>query len=101
LTGSVLQTGDDGEAEIETIVTGETILMTGLEGAARTLLTLGPVAGVMATLESFQADPSLSKPRKSVPTLPLKVIYLLKYPHSQRNHLHHLHRLKRRKKPSA
>lgn len=58
--------GDDGEVETEIIVTGETILMTGLEGAARTLLTHGPVAEVTAILEGPKADLKVSKPAKSV-----------------------------------
>jgi len=73
LRESVLRKGDGGEVEIGTIVTGETILMTGLEGAARTLLTHGLVAEVMVILENLQADSKVSKPQKSVYTLPLTV----------------------------
>ncbi len=46
--------GGDVEVEIETTVTGETTLMTGLEDAARTLLTLGPVAEAKVLSESLQ-----------------------------------------------
>jgi hypothetical protein len=73
LRESVLRRGEGGEVEIGTIVTGETILMTGLEGAARTLLTHGLVAEVMVILENLQVDPKVSKLQKSVYTLPLTV----------------------------
>jgi hypothetical protein len=73
LRESVLRKGDGGEVEIGTIVTGETILMIGPEGAARTLLTHGLVAEVMVILENLQVDSKLSKPQKSVHTLPLTV----------------------------
>jgi hypothetical protein len=77
LNENVLRTGGGEEVEIEIIVTGETILMTGLEGAARTLLTCGPVAEVMAILESLQADPKASKSMKSVHPLPCILTHLL------------------------
>jgi hypothetical protein len=73
LRESVHRKGDGGEVEIGTIVTGETILMTRLEGAARTLLTHGLVAEVMVILENLQVDSKVSKPQKSVYTLPLTV----------------------------
>jgi len=75
LRESALRTGDGGEVEIETIVTGETILMIGLEGAARTLLTHGPVAEVMVILESLQEGPKLSKTSRLVHTLLGTLIY--------------------------
>jgi hypothetical protein len=56
-TGSALQTGGDAGVETEIIVTGETTLMIWLEGAARTLLTRGPVAEVMAIQGNLQAEP--------------------------------------------
>jgi hypothetical protein len=43
--------------------------MTGLQGAARTLLTHGPVVEVMAILEILQADPRVLKLPKSVQAL--------------------------------
>jgi hypothetical protein len=64
--GSGRRIGGDTEVEIETTVTGETILMIGLQGAARTLLTHGPVVDVMAILETLQADPRVLKLPKSV-----------------------------------
>lgn len=64
--GSARRIGGDTEVEIETTVTGETILMIGLQGAARTLLTHGPVVDVMAILETLQADPRVLKLPKSV-----------------------------------
>jgi hypothetical protein len=82
LRGSVLRTGDGEEVEIENIVTGETILMTGLEGAARTLLTHGPVAEVMAVLENLQVDPKVSEPPKSVHILPRTPKYWLMHLYS-------------------
>lgn len=53
---SGLQTGGGEGAEIETIVTGETTLMTGLEDAGRTLLTRGPVTEARRTGRNLQAD---------------------------------------------
>ena len=56
-----------GDAEVETanIVTGETTLIE-LEGAARKLLTLGPVAEEMVIPVSQQADLRASRQPKSV-----------------------------------
>ena len=55
--GNDLQTDGDAEAETEITVTGETIpTMTGYEGAARTLLTLGIVVEVKKTEASLQPD---------------------------------------------
>lgn len=63
-TGIDHQIGGDAEVETGTIETGETILMTGLQGAARTLLTHGPVAEEMVNLVNLQADQRVSKPSR-------------------------------------
>jgi len=55
-TGSDLLTDDVGGVENEIIVTGETTPMIGLEGAARILLTRGPIAEAKTTVGSLQAD---------------------------------------------
>lgn len=49
-TGNVPQTGGDIGVESVTIVTGEMIPMTGLEGAAGILLTHGPAAEAKITV---------------------------------------------------
>ena len=59
------QIGEDAEAESEITVTGETILITWLEDAARTLLTRGPVAEVKIA-RNQQAGLRMSKPTKLV-----------------------------------
>ncbi len=64
LTENVLQIGGGAEVETENIVIGETTLMTGHQGAGRTLLTRGPVAEVMAMLENLRTNPMLQKPVK-------------------------------------
>ena len=51
-----LQIGGDAEVGNGTFETGETILMTGHEGAARTLLTRGPVVEVMEISANPQAS---------------------------------------------
>jgi hypothetical protein len=55
LKESDLLTGGDAEVETEIIETGETTLMIGLEGAVRTLLTLGPAAEVTEIPRNQQA----------------------------------------------
>lgn len=47
----------DGEEEVGIIVTGEKALMIGHEGAARTLLTHGPVVEETIPVEIAQTDP--------------------------------------------
>ena len=46
----------DGDEEVENIETGETFPMTGQEGAARTLLTHGPVVEVKMAVPKPPAD---------------------------------------------
>jgi hypothetical protein len=55
--GSDRLTEDGVEAENEIIVTGETIPMTGLEDAARILLTHGPVAEEMTIADKRRTGP--------------------------------------------
>jgi hypothetical protein len=67
----------DGDAEVESgiIVTGETIpMMLGHEGAARTLLTHGPVVEAKTIVASLQADQIASSRVRSVPFLSISVI---------------------------
>lgn len=51
-----LLTGDDAEVETETIETGETTPMKGLEDAARTLLIRGPAAEERTISENQSTD---------------------------------------------
>lgn len=75
----------DGDAEVETeiIETGETILMIGPEGAARTLLTHGPVVEEMIPVENLQAGQNLPNPLMCVDILPYRstksLIYLRRH----------------------
>jgi hypothetical protein len=64
LTENDLQIGDGAEVETENIETGETTLMTGHQGAGRTLLTRGPVVEVMPTRENLRLNPMLRNPAK-------------------------------------
>jgi hypothetical protein len=66
LRGNALQIGGDAEVESGIIEIGETTLMIGLEGAARTLLIRGPVVEEIPTMGSLQAEPKPSKPARSV-----------------------------------
>ena len=101
LNESVLPTDGEEGVEREIIVTGETTLMTELEGAARTLLTLGPVAEGMAIPESPQADLKASRPPRLVPTLPRITIQKLTCLCRQQNDLLRLHQMRQRKRQSA
>jgi hypothetical protein len=101
LNETVLRTDGGEGVEIEIIVTGETILMTGLEGAGRILLTRGPVAEVMVTLENLQADPKASKPPRSVHIPPHISSHLLIHLCRQRNNLPRQHRLRLKRRQSA
>jgi hypothetical protein len=59
---SDLQTGGDAEAESGITGTGETTPMIGLEGAARILLTHGPVAEAKIIVGRLQVDRKARKP---------------------------------------
>jgi hypothetical protein len=82
LKESDLRIDDDVEVESETTVIGETILMmTGHEDAARTLLTLGPVAEVKTIVASLQANRKVLNRARLVRTV-LTLRYIgLKYSH--------------------
>jgi hypothetical protein len=59
MTEIALQTDGDAGVENAIIVTGETTLMIKPRGAARTLLTLGPVVEEKITVENLQAKQRL------------------------------------------
>jgi hypothetical protein len=83
LIGIDLQTDGDAEVESEITVTGETILMMiGHEGAARILLTHGPVVEAKTIAASLQADQIALSRARSVPPLSSSLIMeLILYRH--------------------
>ena len=64
MTGNVLQIGGGAEVGSGIFETGETILMMGHEGAARILLTHGPVVEVMEVMETQQISLTMSNRTK-------------------------------------
>lgn len=66
LSENDLRTDGDDEVENEITGTGETILMIGHGGAARTLLTYGPVVEEKIPVENLQAGPNLQNQQRSV-----------------------------------
>jgi hypothetical protein len=92
---------DEDEVESEITVTGETILMTGHEGAARTLLTHGPVAEEKIPVGNLQAGQNLPNQPRSVHILSLRRIQSLMYLHRHLNPLLHLRRARPTRKPSG
>ena len=62
LRGIVPQIVDGEEVGRGNIETGETTLMIGHQGAARTLLILGPVVEEITPQENHLADPKSSNP---------------------------------------
>lgn len=102
-----MQTENDppigGEDEVESgiTVTGETILMIGHEGAARTLLTYGPVAEEKIPVGSLQADQNLPNQLRSVHILTPRLIKSLTYLYRHQKPLPHLRRARPTRKPSV
>ena len=82
----------DEEVESEITVTGETILMIGHEGAARTLLTHGPVAEEKIPAANLQVGQNLQNQPRSVRVFVPVHIKSLMFLYRRQNPLAHLYR---------
>lgn len=82
MIGNDPQTAGDAEVESEITMTGETIhMMMGHEGAARTLLTRGPVAEAKTIAASLLAGLATSNQARSVHRLFILLVARLNCPH--------------------
>jgi hypothetical protein len=95
------RTGGEDEVESGITVTGETILMTRHEGAARTLLTHGPVAEEKTPVGNLQAGQNLPNQLRSVHILAPGPVKSLMYLNRHQSLLLHQRRARPTRKLSG